>query len=183
MWPPPTSLDFRLKVSPILTSNIMWHLICWYTIGGSALVPLWTWKAGLALPISWKITSHHLIPPFYLPICIAYFTDLGILTPYLCVFCQYLLAVFDTMRSLFFRTYLIHHAKAGCSDILFCTVYSVSCTGYASFMSLTWFHVELPYFHWIHTYQPLVVSRLLLFPLEMWMNASSDLICDLSHST
>ena len=126
--PPPTSLAFRLKFSPILTSNIMWHLICWYPIGRSALVPSWTCKAVLTLTISWKISSQHLVSPFSLSICNASFTDLGILTPYLCVFCQYMLAVFDIMRSLFFRTYLIHHAKDGCSDILFCTEYSASCT-------------------------------------------------------
>ena len=178
IWPPPTSHAFCLKFFPILTSNIMWHLICWYPIDRSALVPLWTWKAGLTLPISWKIASHHLVFPFSLSSCNASFTDLGILTLYLCVFCQYLFAVFDTMWSLFFRTYLIHHSEAGCSYTLFFTAYSTRCTGYASFTSLNWFHMDLPSFHWIHTSQPLVVSRILLFPLEMWMNASYDLICD-----
>ena len=39
--PPPIIGSFLLKLSPSLISNIIWHLICWYTDGRSSLLPLY----------------------------------------------------------------------------------------------------------------------------------------------
>ena len=97
-------------------------------------------------------------------------------SPYLCVFCQYLLAVLDMILSLFLSTLFIHHANAGSSEIWLSTAYSASFTGKDSLTSLTWFQVELPSFQCMKTSQPLVVSFLLFFPLDTWIKDSTSLI-------
>ena len=101
----------------------------------------------------------------------------GMLSPYLCVFCQYLLAVLDMILSLFLSTFFIHHANAGSSTIWLCTAYSASCTGKDSLTSLTWFQIELPSFYCMQTSHHLVVSLLLLFTLDIWIKQSTFLIC------
>ena len=93
---------------------------------------------------------------------------------------QYLLAVLDIILSLFLSTFFIHHVNAGSSAIWLSTAYSASCTGGDSMTSLTWFQVELQSFHFMQTSNPLVVSILLLFTLDIWIKYSPSLICVLS---
>ena len=175
--PPPTSRDFLLKISPSLISNIIWHLIYWYPGGRSSLLPSYASNAGRTFFISCSMASHHNVSPFSLSISMASLTVCGMRSPYLCVFCQYLLAVLDMILSLLLITFFIHHANAGSSTIWLSTAYSASCTGKGYLTSLTWFQGELPYFHCMETSHPLVVSLLLLFPLEIWITDSPTLIC------
>ena len=86
---------FLQKFSPNLMSNFMWHSICWYPMGMSSLFPSKNSKYCLKFFISCWIESHHKVSPFYLLTRMAYHTVFGILWPYLCVFCQYLMDVLD----------------------------------------------------------------------------------------
>ena len=147
MCPPPTSRAFLMKFSPILISNIIWHLICWYPGGRSSLLPSYSSNAGHTFFISCSMASHHNVSPFSLSISMSSLTVCEMCSPYLCVFCQYFLAVLDMILSLFLGTFFIHHANAGSSAIWLGTAYSASCTGKDSLTSLTWFQVELPSFH------------------------------------
>ena len=115
--PPPTSCTFLLKISPSLISNIIWHLICWYPGGRSSLLPLYDSNAGPTLFIPCIMASHHNVSPFSLSIAMAPLTVCGMRSPYLCVFCQYLLAVLDMILSLFLSTFFFHHTNAGSSVI------------------------------------------------------------------
>ena len=87
------------------------------------------------------------------------------------------MAVLDMILSIFLSTFCIHHANAGSSVIWLSTVYSASCTGKDSLTSLTCFQVEPPSFHCMRTSHPLVVSLLLLLPLDIWIKESPSLIC------
>ena len=107
-------------------------------------------------------------------------TVCGIRSPNLCVFCQYFLAVLDMILSLFLITFFIQHTNSCSSTICLSTAYSSSCTRKYSLISLTWFQVELPYFHFMKTSHPLVVYSLLLFPLDIWIKESPSLICVIS---
>ena len=83
----------------------------------------------------------------------------------------------DIILSLLLITFFIHHENSGSSEIWLSTAYSASCTGKDYLTSLTWFQVELPSFHCMETSHPLVVSLLLLFPLDIWITESPTLIC------
>ena len=104
-------------------------------------------------------------------------TECRMRSPFLCAFCQYLLVVFDMILSLFLSTFFIHHANYGLSAVWLSIVYSASCTGKESLTFLTWFQFEPPYFQYMQTSHPLVVSLLLLFQLDIWIKASPSLIC------
>ena len=117
MCPPPTSRDFLLKLSASLISNIIWHLICWYPGGRSSLLPSYASNAGRTLFIPCSMASHHNVSPFSLSVSLASLTLCGMRSPYLCVFCQYLLSVLDMILCLFLSTFFIHHANAGLSEI------------------------------------------------------------------
>ena len=127
--------------------------------------------------ISFSMASHHNVSPFYLSISMASLTVCGMHSPYLCVFCQYFLAVLDMILSIFLSTFFFHNANYGSSAIWLSTAYSSSCTGKDSLTSLTWFQVELPYFYFMKTSHPLVVSLLLLFTFDIWIKESPSLIC------
>ena len=177
MCPPPTSRSFLLTFSPSLISNIIWHLIYWYPGGRSSLLPSHASNAGRTFFISCSMESHHNVSPFYLSISMDSLTECGMRSPYLCVFSQYLLAVLDMILYLFLSNLFIHHTNYGSSAIWLSTAYSDSCTGKESLTSLTWFRVELPYFHWMQTSHPLVVSLVLFFKLDIWINVPPSLIC------
>ena len=123
------------------------------------------------------MTSHHNVSPFPLSISMASLTVCGLRSPYLRVFCQYFLAAMDMILSLFLSSFFIHHANSGSSEIWLSTTYSTSYNGNDSLTPLTWFQVELPYFHFRQTSHPLVVSLLLLFPLYICIKYSPSLIC------
>ena len=110
--PPSTSRAFILKLSPSLISNIIWHLIFWYPSGIYSLLPLYDSNASRKFLISCSMPSHHNVTPFSLSISMASLTVCGMRSPYLCVFCQYFLAVLDIILSLFLRTFFIYHANA-----------------------------------------------------------------------
>ena len=169
MCPPPTSRAFLLKFSPILISNTIWYLICWYPGGRYSLLPSYDLNAGRTFFISYIMAFHHNVSPFYLSISMFSLTVCGMRSPYLCVFCQKFLSVLDMILSIFLITFFIHHANSGSFMIWLSTAYSTSCTRKDSLTSLTWFQVELPYFHCMQTYHHLVVSILLLFTLEIWI--------------
>ena len=175
--PPPTSRAFLLKFSPSLISNIICNLICLYPGCRSSLLPSYASNAGCTFFISCSTASHHNVSPSYLSISMASLTVCGIHSPYLCVFCQYLLAVLDMILYLFLINIFVHNANAGSSEILLSTAYSDSCTRKDSFNSLTWFQVETQSFHCMQTSHPLVVYLLLLFPLDIWIKESPSLIC------
>ena len=122
------------------------------------------------------MASHHNVSPFSFSTSMASLTVYGMRSPYLCVFCQYFLVVLDMILSLFLSTFFIHHANASQSTIWLSTAYSDSSTGKDSLTSLTWFQLELPYFHYMLTSHPLVVYLLLLFPLDIWIKKSPSLI-------
>ena len=123
------------------------------------------------------MASHYNVSPFSLSISMTYLTECGMRSPYLCIFCQYFMAVLYMILSLFLSNLFIQHENSGSSAIWLITAYSASFTTKDSLTSLTWFQVELPYFHWIQTSYPLVVSLLILFPLDIWIKASPSLIC------
>ena len=175
--PYPASRAFLLKFSPSFISNIIWNFICWYPDGRSSLLPSYASNAGRKIFISCSMASHHNVSPFSLSISRAYLTVCGMRSLYLCVFCQYFLAVLDMILSIFLIILFIHHANTGSSEICLSTAYSASFTGKEYLMSLTWFQVELPYLHFMQTSHPLVVSLLPLFPLYVWIKVSPFLIC------
>ena len=111
------------------------------------MLPLYALNAGCAFFISCSMASHHNLSPFYLSILMAYLTECGMCSPFLCVFCQYLLAVFDMILSLFLGNFFIHHANDGSSAILLNNLYLASYTEKESLTYLTWFQVEIPSFH------------------------------------
>ena len=80
------------------------------------------------------------------------------------------------MRSHFLSTCLIHKSKEGSVATFFKTAYSAICTKYNSLTFFNWFHVDLTSLHWIHISRIFVLSWWRLWPLDMWMNASSYLI-------
>ena len=172
MCHPNTSTEFLLKSSPSLIPNIIWYLICWYPGGRSYLLTLYASNAGRKCFISYSMASHHNVSPFYLSISMASFTVCGMRSPYLCVFCQYLLAVLDMILSLFLNTFFIHHGNAGLSATFLSTKYSDICTRKESLTSLTRFQVEIPYLHCMQTSHTLMVSILLFFPLDIWIKES-----------
>ena len=148
VWcPSATSIAFLRKLSPNLISNIIWQVICWSPIGRSSLSPSNALKAGRIFLTSCEMVSHHRVSPLSLSIFTASFTVFGIRIPYLCVFCQYLLAVLDIIQSRFFNTCLVHQYNEGSSEILLWTDYSASWIGYDSFTSLIWFHLT---YGWMH---------------------------------
>ena len=141
MCPHPNSRAFLLKFLPSLISNIIWNLICWYPDGRSSLLPRYASNAGRTFFISCIMVSHHNVSPFSLSISMAPLTVCGMRSPYLCVFCQYLLAVLDMIPSLLLSTFFIQHAKSGSSVIWLSTAYSSSFTVKDYLTSLTWFQV------------------------------------------
>ena len=141
------------------------------------MLPSYASKASHTFFISYSMTSHHNVSPFFWCISLASLTVRGMRSLYLCVFYQYLQAVLDMILSLLLSTFFIQHANAGSSAIWLCTMYSSSCTRKDYLTSLTWFQVELLSFHCMETYHPLVVSLLLLFPLYIWITESPTLIC------
>ena len=143
-------------------------MVCWYPGGRSSLLLSHASNEVCTSFISCFMASHHNVSPFYLSISMASLTVCGMRSPYLCLFCQYLLAVLDMILSFFLSTLFIHHANAGSSAICLSTAYSSSRTRKDSLTSLTWFQVELPYLHCMQTSHPLVISLLLLFPLDIW---------------
>ena len=146
-WPPPTSLAFLRKFLPNLLSNIIWQVICWNPICRSPLLPSNDSKAGCTFFIYCKMASHHRVSLLSLLICNAYFTVFVMRILYLCVLCQYLLAVLDMIWSRFFNTCLVHQAHTSSSDILFWTAYSESWIGYDPFTS--WFVSFYYMYEWI----------------------------------
>ena len=76
-----------------------------------------------------------------------------------------------------FLEYLLYPpCNSGSSAILLSNAYSTSCARKDSLASLTWFQVELPSLHCMQNSHPLVVSLLLLFPLEIWIKAHPSLM-------
>ena len=131
-----------------------------------------TSKAGLTFLISLHIASHHCESPFSWSRHLASLTDLGIRIPNLWVLSQYFDLTFDMIRFLFFNVYRIHQAKTGSMAIFAATAYSAVCTGYDSLRSFSDTQFVLPSFHCARSSHPMVVSRLLLVPVPVVMNAS-----------
>ena len=131
-----------------------------------------TSKAGLTFLISLHIVSHHCESPFSWSRCLESSTDLGIRIQNLLVLSQYFDLTFDKIRFLFFNVYGTHQAKAGSMAIFAATVYSAVCTGYDSLRSFCDTQFILPSFHCARSSHPMVVSRLLLDPVPVVMNAS-----------
>ena len=177
--PLPTRLALRLKLSPSLISDIIWHLICWYPIVMSSLRLSNTSKAGRTFFIYFMIDSHHKVSPFSFSIRMSSLTVLGMRIPYLWVLSQYL-CVFDMMWSRFRNKILTHHVKDGSSGILFYTAYSVSWSAYESVISFSLFHVVFPSFHLRFTSQPFIVVTWRCVPLGVVTNASCCSTCVLS---
>ena len=117
MFPPRTSRAFLLKFSPSLISNIIWHLICWYSGGRSYLLTSYDSNVDRKLFISCSMPSHHNASPFSWSISMASSTECGICSMYLCVFCKYFLNVLDIILSIFLSTFFIHHENSGSSAI------------------------------------------------------------------
>ena len=145
--PPATNLALHLKFSPILTSNIISHLICWYPGGICSMSFSQTLKAGLTFLILLHIASYHKVSPFSWSRCLASSTDLGIRIPNLWVLSQYFDFTFDMIRILFFNVYRTHQAKAGSIAIFATTAYSAVCTGHDSLRSFSDPQFVLPSFH------------------------------------
>ena len=91
--PPSTGGAFLLKLLPSFISNIIWHLICWYPGGRSSLLPSYALNVGHTFFISCSMASYHNVSPFSLSISMTSLNVCGMRSLYLCVFCQYLLAV------------------------------------------------------------------------------------------
>ena len=123
------------------------------------------------------MASHHNVSQFSLYISMDSLTVCGMRIPYLSVICQYFLAVLYMILSLFLSMFFIYHAISVSYVIWLSTAYSNIFTRKDSLTSLTWFQVELPYFHFMQTAHPLVVSLLLLFTLYIWIKESPCLIC------
>ena len=141
------------------------------------MLPSYDSNAGHTFFISCSMVSHSNVSLFSLSIAMASLTVCGMRSTYLCDFCQYLLAVLDTILSLLLSTFFIQHANAGSSAIWLSTAYSSGCTGKYYLTSLTWFQVEIPSFRCMETSHTLMVSLLLLFPLDTWITESPTLIC------
>ena len=116
--------------------------------------------------------SHQRVLPFYSSNAFDSCTDLGILTPNLCVRAQYFDFRFPVMRLRFASTCRIHHSNAGSPSIRRCTAYLAICTGYEFFISLRVTHSVLPSFHCTSTSTPFVVSLRLFSPVHVVMNVS-----------
>ena len=130
VWcPPPTSLALLWKFSPNLISDIIRKVICWNPIGRSSFLPSNYSKIGCTLFISCKIAFHHRVSPLSLSIWNASCTVFRVRIPYLCVLCQYLIAVMEIIWSHFFNTCLVHQLNAGSSEILFWTAHLASWIG------------------------------------------------------
>ena len=126
-----TNLALCLKFSPILTSNIIWHLICRYPGGICSTSFSKTLKAGLPFLISLHIASHNKVSPFSWSRRLASSTDLGIQIPNLWVLSQYFHFTFDMIRFLFFNRILSKVQKSFCS----CT-HVKSCQKYTLYINL-----------------------------------------------
>ena len=131
-----------------------------------------TSKAGLMFFIYLHMASHQTVLPFYSSNAFDSCTDLGILTPNLCVRTQYFDFSFPMMRLRLTITCRIHHENAGSPEIRQCTTYSAICKGYEFFISLRVTHVMLQSFHWTRTSTPFVVSLQRFVPVRVLMNVS-----------
>ena len=117
------------------------------------------------------MSSHQRVLTFHLSNSFASCTDLGILTPKLCVLIQYFESRCPMIRLRFTFTYWTHHAKAGSPAIQRCTAYLTICTGFDFFISLRVTHVVLPSFYWTRTSNPLFVSLQCFVPVCVTMNS------------
>ena len=140
-----------------------------------------TSKHGLIFFTSLNMVSYQRLFPFYLPNSFAYFTDLKILTPNLCVQTQYFDFSFPMIRLHFSSTFRIHHANAELPALWRCAVYSAICTGYELFISLRVTHIVLPFFLWTRTSTPFVVSLRRFVPVRVRMNASCSFTSVLTY--
>ena len=131
-----------------------------------------TSKSDLMFFIYLHMASHQRVLPFSSSNAFYSCTNLGILTPNLCVRTQYFYFSFPTMRLRFVIICRIHHENSGSPAIRRCTAYSAICTGYELFISLRVAHVVLPSFHWARTSTPSVVSLWRFVLVRIVMNVS-----------
>jgi hypothetical protein len=107
--------------------------------------------------ISFSMAFFQRSVPVSLSMLSASSTDFGTCIPNLCVRFQYLDLILDRILSFRRSTSCTHQLKAGSDAVLFPTAYSATCTGLASFKSLSGSHVDVPSFHSTRSFQPFVV--------------------------
>ena len=129
-------------------------------------------KVGLMFFIYLHMASHQRVFTFSSSNAFYSFTDLGILTPNLCVRNQYFDFSFTIMRLRFSSACRTHHTNTGWSEIRHCNAYSSIYTGYEFFISLRVTNVVLPYLHWVRNSTPFSVSLRRFVPVCVVMNSS-----------
>ena len=118
------------------------------------------------------MASHQRVLPLSSSNAFASCTDLGVLTPKLCIRTQYFDFRFPMMWLRFTSTCRIHHENAGLPAVWSCNAYSSIKTLYELFISFRITHVLLPYFHCMRTSTPFLISMRFLVPVRVVMNAS-----------
>ena len=140
-----------------------------------------TSKAGLMFLIYLQMASHQRVLPFSSSHAFASCTDLGILTPNLCLLTQYFDLSFPMMRLLFVSTCRTHNVNTGSHEMRRYTKYLAICTGYEFFVYLKVTHVMLPSFHCTRTSTPFDVSLPRFVLVHVVMNSSCSFTSVLSY--
>ena len=161
---------------PSLVPKVLTYFDIEYHVALDLLIPRWNVLNVLFPNLEGRSYIPHFVaycfPPFSWSRCLASSTDLRIQIPNLWVLSQYFDLTFDMIRFLFFNVYGTHQAKAGSMAIFAAAAYSAVCTGYASLRSFSDTQFVLPSFHCARSSHQMVVSRLLLLPSPVVMNAS-----------